>query len=73
MLTRSDAVMPYTNRMISRFEDKGVRVLCLNEAQMGQVGIYTKAGELSDKTRSLIDLITTYSNKADFSALIFLS
>ncbi len=63
MLTRSDAVMPYTNRMIKRFEDKGVRVLCLNEAQMGQVGIYTKAGEQSDKTRSLIDLITTYSNK----------
>lgn len=63
MLKRSDAIMPYTNRMLKIFKERGVSLLCLNEVQLGQVGIYTKAGELSDKTRSLIDIISTHSKK----------
>lgn len=57
MVKLSNAIMPYTSKMRSHFEEEGLQLLCLNKEQVGQVGIYTKAGSLTEPTEKLIELI----------------
>ncbi|MEZ9133803.1 LysR family transcriptional regulator [Vibrio breoganii] len=64
LLKASNAVMPYTDRMSSFFEEQNIQTLCMNEKQLGQVGIYTKVGALSEKTRVLVRLISEYSTRS---------
>lgn len=57
MVKMSDAIMPYTSQMAEQLERRGLVALRLNEAQIGQVGIYTKAGTMTEPTSTLIELI----------------
>jgi DNA-binding transcriptional LysR family regulator len=63
MLKLTDAVMPYTCMMAKTFAGQGIQLLCMNTLKVGQVGIYTKAEKLSEKTQMLVDLITQFSQK----------
>lgn len=58
MVRMTNAIMPYTSKMETHFEDKGLKQLWLNKKQFGQIGIYTKAGTLTEPTTALIKLIT---------------
>ncbi|WP_375750459.1 LysR family transcriptional regulator [Vibrio sp. HN007] len=57
MLKMSNAIMPYTSMMKESFIEQGLELLYLNTDQLGQVGIYTKAGGLTEPTEKLIELI----------------
>tara|TARA_Y100001956_G_C4125348_1_gene189728 strand:- start:2259 stop:3155 length:897 start_codon:yes stop_codon:yes gene_type:complete len=58
MVKMSDAIMPYTAKMVDQLERRGLVPLWLNKEQLGQVGIYTKVGAITEPTSALIDLIT---------------
>ncbi|WP_428775453.1 LysR family transcriptional regulator [Vibrio sp.] len=57
MVKMSNAIMPYTAQMRGHFERRGLTMLWLNQQQVGQVGIYTKAGDFTEPTQALINLI----------------
>ncbi len=57
LVKMSNAIMPYTSMMESQMEKHGLCKLWLNQNQVGQVGIYTKVGTLTEPTNALIDLI----------------
>ena len=58
MVKMSNAIMPYTSKIAELLREEGLEQLWLNEEQLGQVGIYTKVGTLTEPTTALIDLIT---------------
>jgi DNA-binding transcriptional LysR family regulator len=57
MVKMSNAIMPYTSMMEAQMNEHELRRLWLNQDQVGQVGIYTKVGTLTEPTSALIDLI----------------
>ncbi|MGX1926725.1 LysR family transcriptional regulator [Vibrio sp. NH-7] len=58
MVKMSDAIMPYTSKIAKELAEQGLVQLWLNKDQLGQVGIYTKVGTLTEPTTALIELIT---------------
>ncbi|MCG9750051.1 LysR family transcriptional regulator [Vibrio brasiliensis] len=57
MVKMSNAIMPYTSEMKAHFEQAGLKLLWVNQQQLGQVGIYTKVGDFTEPTQALIELI----------------
>lgn len=57
MLLMTQAVMPYTHKLKSYLEQKGLKCLTINNEKIGSIGIYVPLGQLPDKIESLISQI----------------
>jgi len=60
MLDMTQAVMPYTDRLQSYLEGRGLHCLAVNNEKVGNVGLYVPQGVLSQKVESLIEHIEHY-------------
>ncbi|MEF1255372.1 LysR family transcriptional regulator [Vibrio sp. M260112] len=63
LVKMSNAIMPYTSEMKAHFERAGLKMLWVNQQQLGQVGIYTKIGNFTEPTQTLMDLICSQAER----------
>ncbi|WP_342652380.1 LysR family transcriptional regulator [Vibrio metschnikovii] len=61
ILTNTDSIMPYSNKMCEWMKKKDIYTLIINESKMGTVGIYTNREEINDNITTLVDTLVNYS------------
>ncbi len=64
MLLMSQAVMPYTDKLQSYLEQKGLKCIAVNPKKIGSIGIYVPLGQLPEKVESLIVQIKLASQES---------
>lgn len=61
ILTNTDSVMPYSNKMCAWMKKKDIQTLMINESKMGTVGIYTNREDINENITTLVDTLVNYS------------
>ncbi|WP_332403578.1 LysR family transcriptional regulator [Vibrio metschnikovii] len=61
ILTNTDSIMPYSNKMCAWMKKKDIHTLMINESKMGTVGIYTNREDINDNITNLVDTLVNYS------------
>lgn len=57
LLKSSNAVMPYSDRMCEWMAEREVQTLVINQAQIGNIGIYTNKGVMDEKVRQFVEIL----------------